>query len=76
MFPMKTTLVIAAVLALLVIAGCAPKAAAPAAPATDKAVADVSTGVSELDQLTADLDTSDLNTLDQELADIQSLELQ
>lgn len=73
---MRTTLVIVAVLALLVLAGCG-KQAAPAAPtATDNAVSDITGDVSGLDELEADLDTSELNSLDQELADLESLELQ
>jgi hypothetical protein len=76
---MRTTLVIIAVLALLVIAGCAPKAAMPGPgmpTATDKAVSDVGSEVSDLGTLADDLDTAELNALDQELADIESLELQ
>ncbi len=75
---MKTTLVIFGMLvALLVIAGCAPKAGMPSAPtATDDAVGAVGDDVEEFGSLSDDLDTSDLNSLDQELADIDSLELQ
>lgn len=75
---MRSTLVLVAAIALLVIAGCAPKAAMPqAAPgATDKAVDDVSSAVSDLDTISEDLDMSDLNALDQELADLETLELQ
>lgn len=65
---------IVAVLALLVLAGCGQKAMP--ATATDKAVSDVGSGVSDLDAITQDLDTSDLSTLDNELAAIETLELQ
>ncbi len=71
---MRQTLVIVTVLALLALAGCGQKAVP--ATATDMAVSDVGTGVSDLDAITQDLDTSDLNTLEQELADIETLELQ
>jgi hypothetical protein len=75
---MKTTLVIVSVLALLVLAGCAQKAmpAASAPTATDSEVSDIGGAVTEIDSLTDDLGTGDLDSLDQELADIESLELQ
>ncbi len=75
---MKYILGIIAVLVVLVIAGCAPKVmpASSAPTATDKAVTDVGGAVSDLDALAQELDTADLNSLDQELADIESLELQ
>lgn len=74
---MKTTLVIVSVLALLVLAGCAQKAMPAAAPtATDSEVSDIGGAVTEIDSMTDDLGTSDLDTLDQELADIENLELQ
>jgi hypothetical protein len=75
---MRNTLVIVAVLALLVLVGCAQKAMpSTAAPATaEQAVADVSGDVAAVGGITDDLDTSDLNSLDQELSDVQALELQ
>lgn len=74
---MKTTLVLGALLALLVLAGCTAKQAmAPAPTATDDSVEAVGSAVADLDSLTEDLDTADLNSLDQELADIENLELQ
>jgi len=74
---MRTTFVIVAVLALLMVAGCARQAGPAGAPtATDSAVSDVGGDVSGLDELEADLDTSELSSLDQELADIETLELQ
>ena len=74
---MKNTLVIGALLALLVLVGCsAPQAAAPAPTATDDSVDAVGSAVADIDSLTEDLDTADLNSLDQELADIENLELQ
>jgi hypothetical protein len=74
---MRTTLVIVAALALLVVAGCARQAGPAGAPtATDNAVSDVTGDVTGLDELEADLDVSELSSLDQELADIESLELQ
>lgn len=73
---MRTTLVIVALLAaLLVVAGCTPKSLVPATT-TDSVVSDISGDVSGLDAVEADLDTSELNSLDQELADIETLELQ
>ncbi len=73
---MRSILVVA-MLALLVIAGCAPKAMAPAGPtATDTAIESVSDEVTGLDALEQDMDLSDLDSLDQELADIDTLELQ
>ena len=76
---MRNTLVIVAVLALL-LAGCAQKAmpsVAPGAPmSTDQAVTDVSGDVAAVGGITQDLDTSDLNSLDQELSDVQTLDLQ
>jgi outer membrane biogenesis lipoprotein LolB len=75
---MKKSAILVAILALLVLAGCARQAAMPPAQttATDAAVSEVSNDVSEIDSLTADLGEEDLNTLDQDLADIASLELQ
>jgi outer membrane murein-binding lipoprotein Lpp len=74
---MRTTLVIVAVIALLALAGCAQKAMPSSAPtATDQEVDAVGMSVSEIDSLTEDLGTEDLNALDQELADIENLELQ
>jgi len=72
------TIAIITVLAVLLLAACAPKAmpAAPAPTATDNVVADVGGDVADVGGLTQDLDTSDLNSLDQELADIDNLELQ
>ena len=71
---MRTTAVIVAVLALLVIAGCAKTPSAPTT--TDKSVSDVGNDVTGLGDIESDLDTSELNSLDQELADIETLELQ
>jgi hypothetical protein len=64
-------------LALLVIAGCAPKGTAfPGTTGTDKDVNAISADVTDVEGISADMDTADLDTLDQELADIQTLELQ
>lgn len=73
---MKTTLVIVSVLALLVLAGCTQKAMPSAPTATDSEVSDIGGAVTDIDSLTDDLGTSDLDSLDQELADIENLELQ
>ncbi len=75
---MRATLVIAAMLAaLLVIAGCAPKGTPFSGnTATDKEVNAVGADVTEIDVLDVEMGTEDLDTLDQELADIDSLELQ
>ena len=74
---MRKTLVFVAVLALLVLAGCAQRAMPAAAPAsTDQAVNAVGSDVKDLDSLNQDMDSSDLNSLDQELHDVDTLELQ
>ena len=76
---MRNALVIVAVLAMLVLAGCAPKApAVEAAPptATEQEVTDVSGDVEGLEDLSEDLGLDELESLDQELADIEALELQ
>jgi hypothetical protein len=74
---MRKALVIVAMLALLVVAGCAPKGTPFAGTAgTDQDVNAISGDVSDVDSISADMDTSELDTLDQELADIQNLELQ
>jgi hypothetical protein len=74
---MKNALVIVAMLALLVIAGCAPKGTpVQGDTSTDKDVSAVSSDVSDVELITADMDTADLDTLDQELNDVQTLELQ
>lgn len=74
---MKKLLVIVAMLALLVIAGCAPKGTPfPGNTGTDQDVNAISGDVSDVDSVSADMDTSDLDTLDQELTDVQNLELQ
>ncbi len=74
---MRKALVIVAMLALLVIAGCAPKGTPFAADTgTDKDVNAVSGDVSDVELISADMDTADLDTLDQELNDVQTLELQ
>ncbi len=74
---MRKALVIVAMLALLVSAGCAPKGTPfPSTTGTDKDVNAISADVSDVDLISADMDTSELDTLDQELADIQTLELQ
>jgi protein involved in sex pheromone biosynthesis len=74
---MRKTLVIVAMLALLVIAGCAPKGTPFAADtSTDKDVNSISGEVAEIDVTSTDMDTADLDTLDQELNDIQTMELQ
>ncbi len=74
---MKTTLVIVGMLVALIVVGCAPQEKVPVStPVTDNAVNDVGGDLSDMDGLAADLDTSDLDTLNQELADIENLELQ
>ena len=74
---MRNALVIAAVLAMLVLAGCAPKAPAEAVPtATEQEVTDVSGDVEGLEGLSEDLGLDELESLDQELADIEALDLQ
>jgi hypothetical protein len=74
---MRKALVIVAMLALLVFAGCAPKSApVQGATSTDKDVSAISGDVSDVEAVSADMDTADLDTLDQELNDIQTLELQ
>jgi len=61
--------------ALLLIAGCGQKAATP----TDEVTADdaqvVETGINEIPAVEQDLDVSELDTLDQELIDIDNLEM-
>lgn len=74
---MKTTLVIVGMLVAMLVIGCAPQEQVPVStPITDNAVSDVSGDLSDMDGLAADLDTSDLDTLNQELADLENLELQ
>ena len=72
---MNGTLVIAAILAaLVVLAGCAPKADSAAPTVTEEAVTNVGDEVSELEDLTADLGLDELDSLEQEITDIELLE--
>ncbi|MEM2916317.1 MAG: hypothetical protein QXT19_03100 [Candidatus Woesearchaeota archaeon] len=75
---MKGTLaIVALVAALLVVAGCVPKGTPfPSTTGTDKDVNAIETDVTEVGSISADLDTSDLDTLDQELSEVESLEVQ
>jgi len=74
---MRKALIIAAMLALLVVAGCAPKETPfPGTTGTDKDVNAISAEVIDVESISTDMDTSDLDALDQELVDIQTLELQ
>ena len=73
---MKKTLALILVIALLVlIVGCAQKApeAAPAAEektATETNVEDVATGIDEIDSIEQELNTSELDNLEQELGEV------
>ena len=74
---MRKALVIVAMLALLVVAGCTQKGSPFAGnTVTDKDVNAISGDVTDVDSVSADMDTADLDTLDQELTDIQNLDLQ
>ncbi|MEM4240061.1 MAG: hypothetical protein QXM31_01825 [Candidatus Woesearchaeota archaeon] len=73
----KTLVVFAMIAALLVVAGCAPRSTPfGGASATDKDVNAIDGDVSDVSALGDDLDTSDLDSLEQELSDIDSLEVQ
>ena len=70
---MKHWLIALAVLAVL-LAGCArpPAVAPPAVPtATESAVSDFGSDIAEVDSLNSDLDSSELDSLDQDLAGLE-----
>jgi outer membrane lipoprotein-sorting protein len=86
---MNAKLVFAAISVLLLLVACgqktampetkpAPIAPAPAAPVTaqapETAVNDIESSSAEVEQLTQEFDTSGLDTLDQDLATIDSLD--
>jgi cytochrome oxidase Cu insertion factor (SCO1/SenC/PrrC family) len=68
---MRLTILVVAMLAMVVLAGCAQKGTV-----TDNDIASVSEEISSIDEDAANTDTSDLDTLDQELAAIESLEIE
>jgi len=62
------------ILALLfIIAGCAPKAPEPEVSASN--AQELETGINEIPAVEQELNTSELDSLDQELADIDSLNI-
>lgn len=84
---MNAKLVFAAISVLLLLVACGQKTAmpetkpapiAPAAPVTvqapETAVNDIESSSAEVEQLTQEFDTSEIDTLDQDLAAIDSLD--
>ena len=67
---MKTVLIVLS-LTLLLLAGCAAKTT-PAEPG--KAVAEIDSSMSEIESLDKELDTTNLDTLDAELAELDQLD--
>ena len=68
---MNKHVIIGMLLALVLIAGCSPKAAPIATPTTDAQVTSVENDIAGIDTLRDDLDTSELDSLDQDLAAVQ-----
>ncbi len=66
-------LALAVVVLLVFMTGCAKQQTSPAAGNTATESADINTGISGVGDLDSELDTSELDNLDQELADIESL---
>ena len=71
---MNKWLVVLAVLGLLLVAGCARKAPAPASqtdvPSTTAAVSEFDKDLNDVDSLNSELDSSELDSLDQDLASL------
>jgi len=77
---MDGKIVFAVLSVLLLLAACAPKAAAPktmppAPAATEAAVSSIETTSNQVDQLDKEFDTSNIDKLDQDLASIDNLDL-